>query len=104
MRFHIKKSRRQSRKNHDSGGDSITSSLAGPSFPGRSCLKPATSSSASSNREDDGTRATGLKSNNNSTNVRFQEVHVREYERIVSDNPSCSNGAPIGCVFAYYER
>jgi hypothetical protein len=30
--------------------------------------------------------------------VRFQVVHIREYERIIGDNPSCSSGAPIGYV------
>jgi hypothetical protein len=28
--------------------------------------------------------------------VRFQQVQVREYERIIGDNPSCSSGVPIG--------
>ena len=28
--------------------------------------------------------------------VRFSEIHVREFERIVGDNPSCSAGPPIG--------
>jgi len=27
--------------------------------------------------------------------VGFQTVQVREYERVIGDNPSCSNGAPI---------
>ena len=30
--------------------------------------------------------------------VRFNEIHVREFERIVGDNPSCSSGPPIGYV------
>jgi hypothetical protein len=25
----------------------------------------------------------------------FQEVYIREFERILGDNPSCSSGAPI---------
>jgi hypothetical protein len=28
--------------------------------------------------------------------VRFNEIHIRDYERIVGDNPSCSSGPPIG--------
>jgi hypothetical protein len=28
--------------------------------------------------------------------VRFKDVQVRDYERIVSDNPCCSSGPPIG--------
>ena len=27
--------------------------------------------------------------------VRFHSVKVREYEQVISDNPSCSSGAPI---------
>ena len=28
--------------------------------------------------------------------VRFKEIHIRDYERVVGDNPSCSSGPPIG--------
>lgn len=28
--------------------------------------------------------------------VRFNEIHIRDYERTVGDNPSCSSGPPIG--------
>jgi hypothetical protein len=28
--------------------------------------------------------------------VRFSEIHIRDYERVVGDNPSCSTGPPIG--------
>jgi hypothetical protein len=31
-------------------------------------------------------------------NVRFSVVQIREFERILGDNPSCSSGAPIGYV------
>jgi hypothetical protein len=27
--------------------------------------------------------------------VRFRHVQVREFERIIGDNPSCSSGAPV---------
>jgi hypothetical protein len=27
--------------------------------------------------------------------VRFNEIHIRDYERTVGDNPSCSSGPPI---------
>ena len=30
--------------------------------------------------------------------VTFQHVYIREYERIVGDNPSCSSGAPVRYV------
>jgi hypothetical protein len=28
--------------------------------------------------------------------VRFDNIHIREYARIIGDNPSCSSGAPVG--------
>ena len=28
--------------------------------------------------------------------VRFKDVRIRDYERIVSDNPCCSSGPPVG--------
>lgn len=27
--------------------------------------------------------------------VRFSEIQIRDYERVVGDNPSCSSGPPI---------
>jgi hypothetical protein len=29
-------------------------------------------------------------------NVRFADIHIRDYERVVGDNPSCSSGPPVG--------
>ena len=34
----------------------------------------------------------------NAKEVRFEDVKVREFERVVGDNPSCSSGPPIGYV------
>jgi hypothetical protein len=34
--------------------------------------------------------------------VSFREVKVREYERIIGDNPSCTSGPPIRYVVHYY--
>ena len=31
-----------------------------------------------------------------SSKVRFTNVHIRDYERDIGDNPSCSSGPPIG--------
>ena len=31
--------------------------------------------------------------------VCFSEIHIRDYERVVGDNPSCSAGPPIGYVY-----
>lgn len=35
-------------------------------------------------------------------NVSFANVKVREYERIIGDNPGCSSGAPIGIGWNYH--
>lgn len=32
--------------------------------------------------------------------IRFGDVRVREFERVVGDNPSCSSGAPVRYVDA----
>lgn len=32
------------------------------------------------------------------TMVQFNSVEIRDYERILGDNPSCSSGAPVGYV------
>mmetsp|Transcript_5357 Transcript_5357/g.5748 ORF Transcript_5357/g.5748 Transcript_5357/m.5748 type:complete len:144 (-) Transcript_5357:1918-2349(-) len=29
-------------------------------------------------------------------NVRFNVIYIRDYERVVGDNPSCSTGPPVG--------
>lgn len=33
--------------------------------------------------------------------VRFGDIRIREHERVVGDNPSCSTGPPIGYVFCF---
>ena len=33
---------------------------------------------------------------NKKKSVKFHEIHIRDYERTISDNPSCSSGPPIG--------
>lgn len=32
---------------------------------------------------------------NSSSSVKFSVVEIREFERVVGDNPSCSSGVPI---------
>ena len=39
--------------------------------------------------------SSGKKSSNRKA-VRFHDIQIRDYERIVGDNPSCSSGPPIG--------
>lgn len=51
--------------------------------------------------EEEETKASSTRSVRTATNnprkpvVRFQNVKVREYERVIGDNPSCSRGAPV---------
>lgn len=33
--------------------------------------------------------------------VQFADIHIREFERIIGDNPSCSNGAPVAIGWGY---
>jgi len=37
-------------------------------------------------------------------NVIFDEIRIREYERSLGDNPSCSSGPPISLGWKYQER
>ena len=34
--------------------------------------------------------------NNNDKGIQFKDIHIREYARTLSDNPSCTAGPPIG--------
>jgi len=34
-------------------------------------------------------------------NVRFNVIYIRDYERVVGDNPSCSTGPPVGIGWSY---
>jgi len=37
-------------------------------------------------------------------NVEFKEIEVREYERTVGDNPSCSSGPPLTIGWKFWQR
>jgi len=39
-----------------------------------------------------------------SYNVRFNEVRVREFQRILTDNPACTKGPPIGIGWKFNEK
>lgn len=39
-----------------------------------------------------------------SSSVKFERVSVREYDRVLGDNPSCRTGAPISLDWSYSER
>jgi hypothetical protein len=38
------------------------------------------------------------------TSVRFSDVTIREYERIIGDNPACTNGPSVSIGWKYMER
>ena len=76
-----------------------SSTIQSSSLVLRSCLKSTDRSVVSSKLS-----ANTQLSNNSSDSdrrgsprgVRFQHVRMKEYERIIGDNPSCSSGAPVG--------
>ena len=115
--------------NNDSvaGGSSIASSNNGVDvdafLPPRSCLKRSFPAAAHNNYHSHATSSRSTTNNNSidegrttdleqqpqpqqrqSFNVRFLEVRIREFERIIGDNPSCSSGAPIGYVLLLWLR
>ena len=107
MKFHIKASRRNRRHQQRRKGDeysSVSSSVAmastsdgTPSCAASSVLVDDRSSTDQVQPLRSCLRIHPAKSSSPRM-IRFQNVHVREFERIVGDNPSCSCGAPIGCV------
>ena len=115
MKFHIKSSRRhrnRQRSNSQQRDDHSTPSRSS-SIPSLPAAVPASITSSSNLSEEvvvpprirsclRQSPAIGepKQSSVQQQGVRFQEVHVREFEIIVGDNPSCSEGVPIGCVLA----
>lgn len=110
MKFHIKASRRNRRHQQRRKGDefsSVSSSVAmastsdgSPSCAASSLLVDDRSSTDPSVQSPlrSCLRIHPIRKSSSPRMLRFQYVHVREFERIVGDNPSCSCGAPIGCV------
>ena len=43
-----------------------------------------------------GSLTASTRSSTATKHVRFSNVKIREFERIITNNPSCSSGAPIG--------
>jgi hypothetical protein len=61
--------------------------------PQKSCLKKQRGG-AEVGGSNAGSQSTGGQRNQH--HVKFGPVRIREYERVIGCNPSCSNGAPIG--------
>jgi hypothetical protein len=96
------------------GSKSINSRLTDPSSqnPGRqaagSSEQPSvTSSSADGSQESKGSSRKSVRAASHTNQllsasshperlVRFHDIHIRDYERVVGDNPSCSAGPPVG--------
>ena len=106
MKFHIKSSRRNRNRQRSNSQNDEHSSASAPS-PSILSLSTAVAPSSTSSADPTGDvvplRSCLRKSPINKEVkqssmlqvVRFQDVHVREFEVIVGDNPSCSSGAPI---------
>jgi hypothetical protein len=110
-------SRSEGSRSHGSGSlgtKSINSRLTDPSSQyavrqaaGSSEQPSVTSSSADGSQESkasskNSVRAASHASQRSSASsysekvVRFHNIYIRDYERVVGDNPSCSTGPPVG--------
>jgi hypothetical protein len=82
------------------GSRASNSSTASPT----TCLKKSPSSKSNGSSPtvvatgNSGSSPPQHRRNGKSRHVRFRTVYIREYERIIGDNPSCSSGAPIRFV------
>ena len=54
----------------------------------------------------DSTRRDMLRQDQSSpkSSIKFSSVEIREYPRIVGDNPSCASGAPISIDWCHYPQ
>lgn len=80
------------------GSEASSMSTATPNL--RSCLRhqlaaSETSASHQSGPEGGSFSSSGTRLSKSKRKVRFAQVRVREFERILGDNPSCSSGAPV---------
>jgi hypothetical protein len=84
--------------NHSNGPHSRSSSTRGSAKSGRRTNSAASSKSQSSSLHSE-RYSTGASTGSGSSwikAVRFNQIHIREYERTLGDNPSCSSGPPVG--------
>jgi hypothetical protein len=97
------------------GSDGGSSSQNSPPIP-RGCIRLTSSNSDGPGNGSNGTLTVSLEGADGNSNlttstatnrsrsrrrrrrVRFRHVVVREFERVIGDNPSCSGGAPISYV------
>jgi hypothetical protein len=83
---------------HSSGPHSRSSSTRGSVKSGSRTDSAASSKSQSSSLHSE-RHATGASTGSGSLwrkAVRFNRIYIREYERTLGDNPSCSSGPPVG--------
>ena len=57
-----------------------------------------------SHKESIESSKTSSKSSRRKSPIKFKSVEVREYPRIVGDNPSCSGGAPMSIDWCHYPQ
>mmetsp|Transcript_22067 Transcript_22067/g.61329 ORF Transcript_22067/g.61329 Transcript_22067/m.61329 type:complete len:514 (-) Transcript_22067:226-1767(-) len=87
-----------SRRNHFRKAPSLRSNLSvTPSSPQTSEQSNARGVSETSI----GSVTASTRSSAGPKRVKFHEVKVREYERVLCNNPSCSSGAPVGLGWGY---
>jgi hypothetical protein len=88
--------------------DSRDSSYMGPKplgpdgKPLRSCMS-ASNSVGAGRLDDSEASASHLKPKPPKRNVSFDQIHFREYERALGDNPSVSSGPPLSIGWAHTE-
>ena len=53
---------------------------------------------------DTSKKASSKSSTRSKSSLNFKSVEIREYPRIIGDNPSCSGGAPMSIDWAHYPQ
>lgn len=81
-------------KDTPSSEDHIQGSGASHTSADDSAVSPRDATSKSSQHSPGNISGGGVPSEDK--NVRFGTISIREHERVVGDNPSCSTGPPIG--------
>jgi hypothetical protein len=76
---------------------SSSAGCAATTFEQKSCTSASSAGSGAGSKYSGRASASeqSVKSQQPNRNVRFSKIHIRDYERVVGDNPSCSTGPPV---------